>query len=212
MSAVLGIMSVLVHSIPVEQLAVEVLQGSCVPENAVLTSCSNNQQWIQTLCTICGLILKHPFDCNTYLLVCFVPSQGHWEISAPVIPPARRRSRKPVMIRQVASPPAHLHFTWQVASTPAHLHFMCCLPQQVITRLSIARKCDKDFKPYWQMNLPCQIDWSSSLKHLMRPITRLVRIVTEAISNARHRDLKGCREKGFLFCRRWLSLQTRSSL
>ena len=68
-STVLGIMSVLAHSIPVEQLAAEVSQGACVPGNADLTLCSNIQQWIQTLCTICGLCLKHPFDCNTYLCV-----------------------------------------------------------------------------------------------------------------------------------------------
>ena len=56
-------------SIPVEQLAFEVSQGSCVPGNAVLISCSHIQQWIQTLCTSCGLCLKHQFCCNTCLCV-----------------------------------------------------------------------------------------------------------------------------------------------
>ena len=58
-----------------------------------------------------------PLDYNTYLCVsirlqhipeCFVPSQGHWENSAPVI------------IRQVASTPTHLHLMRRVAFTPAH--------------------------------------------------------------------------------------------
>ena len=42
--------------------------------------------------------------------------------------------------------------------------------------------------------------------------TGLVRIMTEAVSNARNRDLTDCHEKCSLFCRRCLSLLTRSSL
>ena len=99
-SPVLDIMSALTHSISVKQLAVEVSQGSCVLDNIVLTSCSNIQQWIQTLCTICGLCLKQLFDCNTHLCG-LSPRRALGNLC--IKHASRRRSRKPIMIRQVSS-------------------------------------------------------------------------------------------------------------
>ena len=50
----------------------------------------------------------------------------------------------------MASTPAYLHFACQVAFAPAHVHSP---PQQVITRLSNARKCDRDCQCFIQAQL-----------------------------------------------------------